>query len=61
MGLEQVKMDFAFLAMAFNPKKRWAKLARKAKNTTKRAISTRNLGLMPFFLLSKETKISLKG
>ncbi|WP_052101856.1 IS1182 family transposase [Porphyromonas cangingivalis] len=57
MGLEQVKMDFAFLANAFNLKKLWAKLARKAKNTTKRHISTLNLGLMPFFLLERHKNI----
>ena len=57
MGLEQVKMDFAFLSMAFNLKKLWAKVARKAKNTPKRPISTLNLGLMPFFLLERHKNI----
>ncbi|ATR90539.1 hypothetical protein CS544_05180 [Porphyromonas gingivalis] len=39
MGPEWVKMDFAFPAMAFNPKKPGVKLAQKAKNASERHIN----------------------
>ncbi|WP_394358327.1 transposase [Porphyromonas gulae] len=57
MGLELVKMDFAFLAMAFNLKKLCAKVARKEKNTLKTPISTFNLGLIRFYLLERHKNI----
>ena len=52
MGPEWVKMDFAFPAMAFNPKKRASNWPKRRK-TPRRGISILNLNLICFYVFEK--------
>ncbi len=56
MGPEWVKMDFAFPAMAFNPKKPGVKMAQNPKNTLERLVSILNLSLICFDVFEKLIK-----